>query len=38
MIFDGTVLFLGFAVGFGFGFLTGLIKYIITAVVYWMRQ
>ena len=37
MTIVGTALFVGFAAGFGFGFLAALIKYIITAVVHWMK-
>lgn len=38
MIIDGTILFVGFAMGVFFGFLTGLIKFIIVNVIRWMTK
>ena len=38
MIFDSSVMFAGFALGFFIGFLVSLIKYIITAVIRWMKS
>lgn len=38
IVFDHAILFAGFAQGFFIGFLVSLIKYIITAVVRWMKS
>lgn len=37
MIIVPEALFVGFALGFFLGNLTALIKYIITAIVHWMK-
>ena len=38
MIFEPSILFAGFALGFFIGFLVSLIKYIITAVHQWLKS
>ena len=38
LTFDSSIMFAGFALGFSIGFLVSLIKYIITAVIRWMKS